>query len=275
MPDAKHQSAAADQKESVGATTETPAERSARRARPRFRRVLVKLSGEAMAGGTTTTKGLGIDPEHLSRTALEIKRAHDETGVQLVVVPGGGNIVRGAELSKHNLIHRAAADQIGMLGTVINAVALQGALEHHGATAEVMSAVPVDPIARRFDRHEADQALKQGLIVITAAGVGQPYFTTDSGAALRAIELDCDAILKATKVDGVYSEDPAHNPDAERFDVIGIDEAIERRLRVMDLAALTMCQEHGIDIAVSNFDQPGSLTRFLRGERIGTLISHR
>lgn len=252
--------------------TARPSAASDRRERPTFRRVLLKLSGEAMAGGTTASKGLGISPEHLAQTAGELIRAHQETGVQLVVVPGGGNIVRGAELAQHRLLHRAAADQIGMLGTIINAVALQGALEHHGATAEVMSAVPVDPIARRFDRHEADLALKNGLIVITAAGVGQPYFTTDSGAALRAVELDCDAILKATKVDGVYSDDPATNPNASRFDTLPIQEAVERRLRVMDLAALTMCEEHGIDIAVCNFDQPGNLTRFLKGEPIGTLL---
>ncbi len=240
--------------------------------RPKFRRVLLKLSGEAMAGGTTSSKGLGINPEHLARTAAELIDAYTRTGTQLVVVPGGGNIVRGAELARHKLIHRAAADQIGMLGTIINAVALQGALEHHGATAEVMSAVPVDPIARRFDRHEADQALKAGLIVIVAAGVGQPYFTTDSGAALRAVELDCDAILKATKVDGVYSDDPAKNPEATRFDTLPIHEALDRRLKVMDLAALTMCEEHGISIAVCNFDRPGNLTRFLQGEPIGTLL---
>ena len=241
--------------------------------RPRFRRVLLKLSGEAMAGGSTTSKGLGINAEHLSRTALELVRASRETGVQLVVVPGGGNIVRGAELASQKLIHRASADQIGMLGTIINAIALQGALEHHGVTAEVMSAVPVDPIARRFDRHEAAVALNEGLIVIVAAGVGQPYFTTDSGAALRAIELDCDAILKATKVDGVYSADPVKAPDAERFDTLPIHEAIERRLGVMDLAALTMCDEHRVNIAVCNFDQPGNLTRFLRGDSIGTVLT--
>lgn len=240
--------------------------------RPAFRRVLVKLSGEAMAGGSTTTKGLGVDPSHVAATAEELVKATTESGVQLVVIPGGGNIVRGAELAMHGLIHRAAADQIGMLGTVINAVVLRGAIAHIGARAEVMSALPVPPFAPMFDREAAGRLLDDGTIVIVAAGVGQPYFTTDSGAALRAIELNCDAVLKATKVDGVYSADPVKHPDAERFDMLPLREAIDRRLGVMDLAALSMCNEHGVDLAVCNFDTPGNLTRFLRGERIGTLL---
>jgi uridylate kinase len=164
-----------------------------------------------------------------------------------------------------------------MLGTIINAVVLQGALEHKGVAAEVMSALAVHPVAKPFDRHEADRMLREGAVLIVAAGVGQPYFTTDSGAALRAVELDCDALLKATKVDGVYDADPAKHPDATRFDRLPIREALERRLGVMDFAALTMCEEHGIDIAVCNFDTPGNLTRFLRGEDIGTILeaSHR
>jgi len=239
---------------------------------PRFRRVLVKLSGEAMAGGTATTAGRGIDGEHLARTAREIAKAA-RTGAELVIIPGGGNILRGAELASHGLVHRDAADQMGMLGTVINAIALREALGREGTPAEVYSALPVPPIAPALERTAATEALERGSVVIAAAGVGQPYFSTDSGAAMRAAQLGCDAIIKATKVDGVYDDDPAKNPNATRFDELTIDEAIDRRLRVMDLSALTLCRETGVSIAVCNFHAEGNLAAVISGGGVGTVIS--
>lgn len=242
-------------------------------ARKPYRRALVKLSGEAMAGGTTNAQGLGINPKDLVRTATEIANAKSATGAQLVIIPGGGNIVRGAQLAAHDAVHRDTADHMGMLGTIINAIAIKDALANLNVTAHVVSALPVHPIAPAFERHDAIRKLEQGHVLIAAAGVGQPYFSTDSGAALRAAQLGCDAIVKATKVDGVYDDDPATNPNAKRYDTVTIDLAIEQRLRVMDLAALTLARDNHIDIAVCDFHTPDNLTRTINREPVGTRIT--
>lgn len=236
---------------------------------PIYRRALLKLSGEAVSGEGQ----LGIHPEIIRQTAAAIAKAAS-LGSNIAVVPGGGNIVRGAQLAEEGLISREIADQMGMLGTIINGVALTHAIQEAGAPAALFSAVEVHGIAERYSTPAVEHAFASGKVVVLAAGTGQPFFTTDTGSALRAAQLGCDAILKATKVDGVYSADPKKDPTATRFETITLAEAVSRKLRVTDLTALTLCEEHGIELVVFDFNAPGSLQRVLCGDPgVGTRIT--
>jgi len=237
--------------------------------RPMYTRVLLKLSGESVSGEGQ----LGINPESLRGTALAIAKAA-QSGVHIAVVPGGGNIVRGAQLAEAGLVSRESADQMGMLGTIINGLALTHAIEEAGTPATLFSAVEVDEIARGYSTVEAEAAFANGHVVVLAAGTGLPYFTTDTGSALRAAQLGCQAILKATKVDGVYSADPKKDPTATRYSSLTLAEAVSRKLRVADLTAMTLCEEHSIDLVVFDFNLEGSLKRVLQGDpEVGTRIT--
>jgi len=231
-------------------------------------RVLLKLSGEAFC----TPGGHGIDPGELSLIAGEVAdaRAND---AQIAVVVGGGNFVRGATLADAGDIDRATADYMGMLGTIINALALKDKLENIGVPARVLSALDIRSVAEPFIRGRAIRHLEKGRVVVLAAGTGNPFFTTDTCAALRATELGCTALLKATKVDGVYTADPNTDPSATRYETLTFTEALEKRLKIMDTAAFAMCQEHEIPVVVFNFKKRGNIARVVTGERIGTTVT--
>lgn len=233
----------------------------------RYDRVLVKLSGEAFCA----PGGFGVDVDELRIITEELKSAA-QTGAQIAVVVGGGNIIRGAALARQGQIHPATADYMGMLGTVINGVALKEALEEGGQAARCMTAIDIPAVAEPFIRGKALRHMERGRIVILGAGTGNPFFTTDTCAALRATELECEVVLKATKVDGVYSSDPKKDAGATRFDELTFDEAIQRQLGVMDMTALTMCRERSIPIIVFDYKRAGNIRRVIEGERIGTLI---
>lgn len=233
---------------------------------PQYRRILLKLSGEALMG----EEDYGIDPKVIGRLADEIIEA-STSGVQIGVVIGGGNIFRGAGLAAAGM-DRVTGDHMGMLATVINALAMQDALEKRGAYARVMSAIPIHDVCEDYILRRAVRHIEKGRIAIFAAGTGNPFFTTDSAAALRAIELGCDLLLKATKVDGVYSADPAHDAAAERFERLTYDDVIERKLAVMDTAAIALCRDHEMPLRIYDQTRPGNLARILRGEPIGTLV---
>lgn len=238
-----------------------------KRSKPGYRRVCLKLSGEAFC----TPGGFGIDPGELRHIASEVQEAA-ETGTQLAVVVGGGNIIRGATLAQSGMVAQATADYMGMLGTVCNGLALKEALELKGIEARCMTAIDIPAVAEPFIRGRAIRHLERGRVVILAAGTGNPFFTTDSCAALRATELDCEAVLKATKVDGVYSSDPNTNADAVRYEELTFAEAIERGLAVMDMTALAMCQERRLPVIVFDYKTPGNILRVVRGEPVGTTI---
>jgi len=233
-----------------------------------YKRVLLKLSGESFC----SRGSFGVEGGALRTIASEVASALD-AGAQVAVVVGGGNIIRGARLAEEGLIDQATADAMGMLGTIINALALTHALSGMGREARCMSAVAARGIAEGFDRLEAGRHLDAGRVVVLGGGVGSPFFTTDSGAALRAIELGCDAVFKATKVDGVYSADPKKDPGAKRYERLTLTEAIDKRLGVMDLGAMAMCRDHGMPVLVFNFDTPGNIRRAIEGHAIGTLAS--
>ena len=239
-------------------------------ARTPYRRVLLKLSGEAFCA----PGGSGIDPPELEAISREVKDAHD-AGAQVAVVVGGGNFIRGARLAEAGHIHRATADYMGMLSTVINALALREKLTSFDLTARVLSALEIRAVAEPFIRLRAIRHLEKRRIVILAAGTGNPFFTTDTCAALRATELECDVLLKATKVDGVYDADPLRNPAATRFSSLSFDEAIRRKLAVMDMAALTLCEENNIPLIVFDFRKPGNIRRAVEGMDVGTLVHAR
>ena len=231
-----------------------------------YRRILLKLSGEALMGD----EDYGIDPKVIGRLAREIIEAQ-QAGAEIGVVIGGGNIFRGAGLAAGGM-DRVTGDQMGMLATVINALAMQDALEKLGARVRVMSAIKINDVCEDYIRRRAIRHLEKGRIAIFAAGTGNPFFTTDSGAALRAIEIGADLLLKATKVDGVYDSDPKKNPDAKRFDTLGYDEVIARNLNVMDTAAFALARDSNLPLRIFDMSQPGVLLRVLRGEEIGTLV---
>ncbi len=232
-----------------------------------FRRVLLKLSGEALLG----EQSFGIDVNVARSVAAEIKQAH-ELGTQIAVVVGGGNIFRGVSASAGNM-DRASADYIGMLATVMNAVVLQDALEKIGIHTRVLSAINIPQLAEPFIRRRAIRHLEKRRVVILAAGTGNPFFSTDSAAALRALEIKADAILKGTKVDGVYSADPMKDATATRFDCITFQEVLEKRLRVMDASAISLCRDNNVPIIVFNMRTPGNIARVVRNEPgIGTLV---
>lgn len=235
-------------------------------AKPVYQRILLKLSGEALQGDHL----FGIDASKLSRIAQEIMSA-TQLGVQVALVIGGGNLIRGAELCAVGF-DRIAADQMGMLATVINALALRDALERKAVPVTLMSAFAIPSIADQYDRSKAQEKLAQGRVVILSAGTGNPLVTTDSAAALRGIEINADIVLKATKVEGVFNDDPIKNPTAERFQQLTYDEVIGKRLGVMDLTAILLCQDHNLPLRVFNMNKQGALKRIVLGEEVGTLI---
>ena len=233
-----------------------------------WKRVLLKISGEGMC----KTGGTGIDPEEVDFIASETSEIH-RLGAEVVLVIGGGNIVRGSVFAKRGL-HKATADQMGMLATVINALALQDAIErHHGVESRVMTAINMADVAEPYIRRRCLRHLEKGRVAILAGGTGNPYFTTDTAAALRACELECDVLLKATKVDGVYDSDPMVNPNARRFDQLTYIEALNLGVKVMDAAAFSLCMDNDLPIIVFKLADPNSIERVVCGEPIGTLIS--
>jgi uridylate kinase len=232
-----------------------------------FQRILLKLSGEALLG----EEDYGIDPKIIDRIAVEIKEV-TQLGIQVAVVIGGGNIFRGAGLAESG-IDRITGDHMGMLATVMNSLALQDALESVGADARGMSAISVHDVCEDYIRRRAVRHLEKGRVVICAGGTGNPFFTTDTAAALRAIEIGADIVLKATKVDGVYSADPVKDESAVRYDQLGYDQVIESKLGVMDANAIVLCRGQGMPIRVFNVFEEGNLVRIMKGESIGTLVS--
>ena len=233
----------------------------------KYPRALVKLSGESLAGD----QGFGIAPEVVDRLVLEVETVYN-AGVRLGLVVGGGNIVRGTEASRRGM-DRVSADYMGMLATVINALALQDALERHGVESRVMTAIRMEQLAEPYIRRRALRHLEKGRVVIFAGGTGNPYFSTDTAAVLRAIEMDADVILKATKVDGVYSADPVHNPEAEFLPDLTFREVLNKELGVMDAAAVSLCRDNALPVIVLNIRRSGAILGALRGERIGTLVT--
>jgi uridylate kinase len=233
---------------------------------PRFKRVLLKLSGEALLGDA----GYGIDPRTLGEICDEVKTARD-AGVEIAIVVGGGNIFRGMAASSTGM-DRAQADYIGMLATVMNALAIQDALEKRDVFTRVMSAIEMQSVAEPYIRRRAMRHLEKGRVVIFAAGTGNPYFTTDTTAALRALEIGADCIMKATKVDGVYDSDPQLNPSAVKFDELPYMEVLSRGLKVMDSTAISLCMDNDLPIIVFNLTTDGNIVRALRGERVGTIV---
>ena len=232
----------------------------------RYHRILLKLSGEALMGQGTH----GIDPAVIQRLAEEIHAVSDR-GAQIGIVVGGGNLLRGAGLAERGM-NRVTGDHMGMLATVMNALALQDAIEKTGSECRVMSALAMTQVCEDYSSRAAIRHLEKGRVVVFAAGTGNPFFTTDSAASLRAIEINADIMLKATKVDGVYTADPVTNPDATRFDQISYDDALARKLGVMDTTALVLCSEHAMPVRVFNMFEPGQLGRIVDGQDIGTLV---
>ncbi|MDA3932949.1 MAG: UMP kinase [Gammaproteobacteria bacterium] len=234
---------------------------------PAFQRILVKLSGEALLG----EEDYGIDPKVIQRMAAELK-AVNEAGVEIGIVIGGGNIFRGAGLAASG-VDRVTGDHMGMLATVINSLALQDALESVGVTTRVMSAISVRDVCEDYIRRRAVRHLEKKRVVIFAAGIGNPFFTTDSAASLRAIEIGASVMIKATKVDGIYSGDPKKNADAVRYEQISYDEVINRKLAVMDTNAVVLCRDQNMPIRIFNMFRPDALIRLVSGENIGTLVT--
>jgi uridylate kinase len=232
-----------------------------------YKRVLIKLSGEALAGSFES----GLDPTVLKYIAQEVGLVQ-KAGIDVAIVVGGGNFVRGETFSVEGGIDRTVADQMGMLGTLMNALALQSAMENQGVQTRVQSAVNVAQVAEAFIRRRAIRHLEKGRVVVFAAGTGNPYFTTDTAAVLRALEIDAEVLIKATKVDGIYDKDPKKYPDATRYNNLQYSEAIEKRLGVMDQTAFTMCREHRLPIIVLDFNQPGKLVDAATGGESGTLV---
>ncbi len=236
-------------------------------ASPKYERVLLKLSGEALAG----ERGFGIEPAVVDRLTDEVKTVH-EMGVSLGLVIGGGNIVRGALASQKGM-DRVQADYMGMLGTIINALAVQDLLERKGVATRVMTAIRMEEVAEPYIRRRALRHMEKGRAVIFAGGTGSPYFSTDTTAALRAIEMGSQVVIKATKVNGIYSADPVEDPSAEFFPAITFKEVVQRELAVMDAPAVSLCRENDLPIIVLNLKDRGAVSAAIRGERVGTLVS--
>ncbi len=232
----------------------------------KFKRILLKLSGESLMG----RQGYGIDPERLGQYAGQIKEIC-AMGVQVGIVIGGGNIFRGLSGAAKGF-DRYKGDQMGMLATVINSMALSSALESVGVRSRVLTAIRMEPVGEFYSKPRAIEAMERGEVVIMSGGTGNPYFTTDTGASLRGIEIEADVMLKGTRVDGIYTADPEKDPTAVRFDEITYDEIYNRGLKVMDLTATTMCKECNLPIVVFDMDTPGNLLKVVSGDRIGTLV---
>lgn len=232
----------------------------------KYKRVLLKLSGEALAGDA----GYGIDPKVVDDLAAQIKQIVND-GVQIAIVVGGGNIFRGVAASAEGM-DRSQADYIGMLATVMNALALQDAFERHGIISRVQSAISMQEVSEPYIRRRAIRHLEKGRVVILAAGTGNPYFTTDTTAALRACELDAECLLKATKVDGVYDSDPRTNPEAKRFTEISYLDVLAKELHVMDSTATSLCMDNNLPMLVFDLTVPGNISRALKGEPVGTTV---
>ncbi len=233
---------------------------------PKYKRILLKLSGEALMG----SMDFGIDPNVLDRMALEIGQLRG-IGVQVGLVVGGGNLFRGAALQKAGL-DRVSGDHMGMLATVMNGLAMRDALERASISTTLMSAIQMSGVVEHYDRRRSIRLLTEGDVVIFAAGTGNPFFTTDSAACLRGIEIEADAVLKATKVDGVYDSDPVKNPEAIRYDRLTYDEVLEKKLEVMDLTAICLCRDHDMPIRVFDMNQAGALLNVTLGGKVGTTI---
>jgi len=232
----------------------------------KYRRILLKLSGEALG-----PQGYGIDAETVQRIAGEVKRVHD-LGIEIAMVIGGGNMWRGADAAATG-IDRATADYVGMLATVMNSLVMQDAMEKLGIVTRVQTAIQMPPVAEPFIRRRAERHLEKGRVVILAAGSGNPFFTTDTAAALRAVELNAQVLLKATKVDGIYDDDPMRNSQARKFEQLSYMQALNMGLKVMDSTALSLCKDNEMPIIVFNLHQQGALEAIMRGEKCGTLVS--
>ena len=232
----------------------------------KFKRILLKLSGESLMG----EQGYGIDSKRLASYATQIKEAV-ASGVEIAIVIGGGNIFRGLSGASKGF-DRVKGDQMGMLATVINSLALSSALEAAGQPAQVFTAIGMFPIGEPYSKWKAIDAMKQGKVAIISGGTGNPYFTTDTGSALRAIETEADVMLKGTRVDGIYTADPEKDPSAEKFDTISYDEVLSRNLKVMDITATALCKENSMPIYVINMDKEGNLAKMLAGDIVGTYV---
>jgi uridylate kinase len=250
---------------SASASATTAASASAATA---YKRILLKLSGESLLG----SQQYGIDSSVLSYVAEEVRDAHT-LGVEMALVIGGGNIYRGMHAEEQG-IDRVSGDYMGMLATVINSIALQNALEQHGVPTRLQTAITMSEIAEPYIKRRAVRHLEKGRVVIFGAGTGNPYFTTDTTASLRASEINADLIIKGTRVDGIYDSDPEKNPTAKRYDRISFQEALGKNLRIMDLTAFTLAQENNLPIVVMDMGQKGNLRRLLLGEHVGTLVSN-
>jgi len=233
----------------------------------KYKRILLKLSGEALLG----KQSFGIDPEILAQYAKEVKAAVD-AGVEVAVVIGGGNIFRGMQGAQGGVVDRATGDYMGMLATMINAMALQGAFEKVGLSTRLQSAIKMEQIAEPFIRRRAMRHLEKGRVVIFGAGTGNPYFTTDTAASLRAIEIEADVILKGTRVEGIYTADPEKDKTATRYSKVTFTEDYEKNLQVMDMTAFTLCQENKLPIIVFDMNKPGNLKSLVEGVEVGTLV---
>ena len=233
----------------------------------KYKRVLLKLSGESLMGN----KGFGIDGKVLEFFAKEVKKVHD-IGLQLGIVIGGGNIYRGLSASQQG-IDRATGDYMGMLATLINSLALQNEIEKHGSPSRLMSAIQMSAVAEPYIRRRAIRHLEKGRVVILGAGTGHPYFSTDTAASLRAVEIGAEVIIKGTRVDGVFDSDPEINPTATKFDSIAYMDILKKNLRVMDLTAVSLCQENNLPMIVFNMTEPDNLLRLALGENVGTIVN--
>jgi uridylate kinase len=233
----------------------------------KYKRILLKLSGESLLG----KQEYGLDPEMLQLYARDVKEVVDQ-GLEVAIVIGGGNIFRGLQGAQGGVVDRATGDYMGMLATMINAMALQAAFEKEGLKSRLQSSIKMEEIAEPFIRRRAIRHLEKGRVVIFGAGTGSPYFTTDSAASLRAVEIGADAVLKGTRVDGIYSADPEKDSSAKKYSEISFDEVLLKKLNVMDTTAFTLCQENDLPIIVFNMNQAGNLRRLVKGEDIGTVV---
>ena len=234
---------------------------------PRYKRIVLKISGEALLGA----EAFGLDFAVVKEIADEVAQVH-KMGIEVALVIGGGNIFRGA-MDSGSSVERATGDYMGMIGTVINALAFQSALEMQGVPTRVQTAIGMSQIAEPYIRRKAIRHLEKGRAVIFAAGTGNPFFTTDTAAALRAMEIGADILMKATKVDGVYSEDPMVNPDAQKYDQLTYQEVLEKRLGVMDATAIALCMDNGMSIMVFNLQKRGNMVKAVKGEPVGTIVA--